>query len=119
MAEREAGKSRSEWKMGAVVIKGGNVVGKGYNRFSAKSIKVELQLGVTLYSLHAEMAAIMDSDVDLEGAAICIAGYKEKNGNKIYSRPCRHCMTMIKLCGIREVYYSTKNENIEAIFFSE
>lgn len=118
MARHEARHSRSEWKIGAVVVKGGKVIGRGYNRFSAQSNKVELKLGIVLYSLHAEMSAIMSSDTALQGAKIFVSGYKGKNGHRIYCRPCRHCMRMIQLCGIREVYYSTKSENIECVIVS-
>lgn len=94
-AKKEADRSKSEWKMGAVIVKGGKIVGRGHNRFSGKANKVELQLGVVLYSLHAEMSAIMNSSESLVGASIFVFGYKEKNGNRIYSRPCKHCMKMI------------------------
>jgi len=114
-AKKEARKGCiTEWHMGAVIVKGGKVVGRGYNRFSGKIVHFETKYNVKLFSLHAEMASILDCNENLTNAVMFVAGIK--NGNRVYCRPCKHCMKIIKHIGFKAVYYETK-EGIEAIFF--
>ena len=114
-ARKEASRSKiTEWRMGAVMVRGGKIIGKGHNRFSAIAAKFAKQYNLDLYSLHAEMACIEDCD-DVEGAVLFVAGIK-RNGRRVYCRPCKHCMKIISLLPIKAVYYETK-QGIEAIFF--
>ena len=55
----------TEWSIGAVIVKGNRIVGRGYNKFSAEVERFRLQYGFEedeLWSLHAEMAAITDAE---------------------------------------------------------
>jgi deoxycytidylate deaminase len=103
--------SLSEWSIGAVIVKGNRIVGRGYNKFSADVEKFKLQFGFSddeLWSLHAEMAAIVDAEEDLEGAVMFVNGFKSKNGNPILCKPCECCMKMLKHVPVHTVYYASR-----------
>lgn len=116
-AKKEARKSSfGPWRLGAVIVKGNRVIGKGYNKYSAQSVQIEKKYGVNnLWSLHAEMAAILDANECVAGAILFVAGVKF-NGRRVFCRPCKNCMKILRLTGIAAVYYQTK-DSVEAIFF--
>ncbi len=115
-ARKEAKKSKiTDWRIGAVMVRGGKIIGRGFNKFSAKLEQFSKKYNVDIYSLHAEMSCIESCD-DVNNTIMFIAGVK-KNGRKVYCRPCKHCMKIIKLLPIKAVYYETKN-SVEAIFLS-
>jgi deoxycytidylate deaminase len=115
-ALKEAEKSKMrDWKMGAVIVRGGKIVGRGHNKFSGEFKRIEKKYGVTLFSLHAEMEAVISCDGSLDGASMFVAGVKP-NGNKIYSRPCKNCLKIIRQLPFRTVYYQTK-VGVESIHF--
>jgi len=108
-AKRQVTKSSlGSWHMGAVIVKGKNVVGKGHNRLSGDCMYIAQRYGLdALWSLHAEMAALLDVEGSVEGATMFIAG-KKKNGRKMYCRPCENRMKVLRHTGLRAVYYETQ-----------
>jgi deoxycytidylate deaminase len=84
-------------KLGACVVKGGRVLGIGYNRYgSTKS---------TPWSRHAEMTAILSAG-DCKGAVIYVYRGHGKTGEPMLAKPCRACEEAIRLAGIKRVIYS-------------
>ena len=113
MAEIAALRSRVKiFRIGCVIVRRGKILGVGYNKHSGEIEKVEKKLGTKLFSLHAEMAAIVDSSELVRGATMYISGYK-KNGRKISScKPCPDCLKMIKMVGISRVVYEENGDVI-------
>lgn len=61
------------------------------------------------FSIHAELNAILNAgDRDLNGCSIYIFR-RDSNGDISMCRPCKACMAAIKLCGIKKIYYTTKD----------
>ena len=116
-AKKQAKKSKlCNWRIGAVIVKGNKVIGKGYNKFSGDSEYIAQKYGVkNLWSLHAEMAAILDVQGNMDGAVMFIAGVKH-NGNRVYCRPCKDCMKILKHTNLEAVCYETK-DGIEMLVF--
>jgi len=112
-AKAEAYKSKiSEWSIGAVIVKGSKVVGRGYNKTSSDVERFRMKYGFSpeqLWSLHAEMAALMDADEDLEGAVLFVSGFKSKNGNKICCKPCKACRRVLRHSRIEKVFYTDRD----------
>ncbi len=116
VARQEAKKgSVSDWHIGAVIVRGGKIISRGHNKNSGKIRKFEQLLNISLFSLHAEMSAILNCNESVEDTIMFIAGNK-KNGHKMYCRPCKHCLKIIKHMKFKAVYYETKT-NVEAIIF--
>lgn len=107
-ALKEAEKSKlSEWRIGAVIVRGGKIIGRGHNKFSGKIGPIEKKYRMKLWSLHAEMDAILDAG-NVEGATLFIAGIKE-NGNKVCCKPCKDCLKIIKQLPFKDVFYENKH----------
>lgn len=95
-------------KTAAVIVKGGKIVGRGYNLCSpegfnhGKEVKKCLRMGVpsgTGYelckSLHAEVVAVADAGIkNCQGAILYLSGH-------FY--PCWHCESLAKITGIKEI----------------
>jgi deoxycytidylate deaminase len=115
IAKEESKKSTlTDWRIGAVIVKGNKIISRGHNKLSGKMQIIEQRYNIKLWSLHAEMLAIMDCKEDINGSVLFIAGTK-MNGNAVYCRPCKHCMKMIKQFSFHAIYYLTK-DGFEAIY---
>jgi dCMP deaminase len=121
LAQIEANKSTwSEYRIGAVIVQGKKIVGSGYNRSSGKleqiinRLNLQSKVKLSVWSLHAEMDALLNAGDEAEGAVMFVSGIKI-NGNAINCRPCKICAKLIKEYGIKQVYYSTK-EGIETLY---
>jgi len=98
----------TEWQIGAVLVKNGKIVGRGHNRNSWKSERLSKQFGFPLWSLHAEMDAVLSADFG--GNILFVAGRKKKNGNLIDCKPCLKCQKVLKAFGVTTVYYQNRDE---------
>lgn len=89
--------SQMKPRVGAAVVKGGRVLGVGYNRPGATRR--------TPYSRHAELTAIVAAG-DCAGAAIYVYREHGLTGKPMLAKPCASCEEVIRLAGIRKVYYT-------------
>ena len=101
------------YKLGAVVVHKHQIISTGSNNFY-KSHPMQVELNKKRFdaqirgAIHAEVAALLPliNKVDLSNATIYI--YREhKDGTLAMSRPCKGCMSIIRECGIRKIYYTT------------
>ena len=99
--------------IGAIVVYKHQVISKGCNT-SSKTHRIQSQLNRKRFNanssgmLHAEVAALLPviNKFDLSQAVIYV--YREnKLGELAMCRPCKGCMSFIKACGIRKIYYTT------------
>jgi deoxycytidylate deaminase len=80
-------------------------VSKGFNR-----LKTHPQLHkLGYYSVHAECDAIMRAN---HGDTLIVVRVL-KNGKLACAKPCEKCLTFAKSYGIKKVYYSNWDGNIE------
>lgn len=102
-------------KMGAVIFdKRYRLVSVSCN-FLFKTHPVYTRLNA-LKTLHAEAGAILKihNKVDLKGLSVLI--YRQlKDGTLANAKPCPGCMKLIKLYGIKKVYYTNENRVWEEI----
>lgn len=95
--------SKLQHRHGAVIVKHGKIIGRGYNkirhhRFSRYYPYKE--------ACHAESAAIMDSDTDSTGSVMYIARIN-RQGIMRNSMPCGCCRNLLSDMGIKRVVYTT------------
>ena len=99
-------------KIGAVIVKNGDVVSVGFNREKTHPIQKKYNVYRGFSNgpkdfIHAEMAAIIKArHLDLRGASIYVSR-KAVNGGMAICRPCPACMRAIIKHGIRKVFYTT------------
>lgn len=96
-------------QVGALIVKGDNVIAIGYNgTISGFHNVCELQDGTTRHDvLHAESNAI----------AKCAKSSNSSDGATLYTTlsPCFECAKIIIQSGIKEVYYLEQYRNIDGL----
>lgn len=103
IAKLEAIKSIMNQKHGAVIFKGQEILGRGYN-YNFGQIIFHGK-----YSVHAEVDAILNAGKmkkDIKGSNILVIRIS-KNGMYMNSKPCKNCTNFILENGICNIYYST------------
>lgn len=108
-----ATKSNARNTHGAVIVKGGRVVGTGYNRNRNHPMIVSPEHIKTNCSIHAEESAIRDAGYDVKNAVIYVARVS-KSGEDRDSKPCPRCSNLISQSGIKRIVYTTQagRENV-------
>lgn len=103
-----ATKSTARNTHGAVVVKGGRVLGTGWNKNRNHPMIVSPEHIKTDCSFHAEEVAIREAGEDnIKGAIIYVARVS-RNGYDRDSKPCSKCATLIKKAGIKRVIFTTE-----------
>ena len=104
-----ASKSEARQKHGAIVVKGGSVLGTGYNKDRNHPDNVSPEHIKTHCSVHAEVEAIRDAGWNVKGAVLYVARVN-RFGEDRYSKPCDRCTVVIEETQIKKVIY-TGSEN--------
>jgi deoxycytidylate deaminase len=102
-----ATKSNARNNHGAVVVKGGSVLGIGWNKYRNNSTIVSPEHIKTDCSRCAEGVAIKDAGPRAKGAVIYVARVN-RHGEDRYSRPCPRCEILIKQVQIKRVIFTTE-----------
>ena len=111
LAEKQALRSLHEFRHGAILVKDGQIIGSGFNKYSNHIPKNARGRS----SLHAEEAAIkkLVSSKSCENArmyVVRVASYGLAN-----SKPCARCQNLMKNFGVKQCVYSTQ-DGIEKMF---
>jgi pyrimidine deaminase RibD-like protein len=89
-----------KWPLGAVIVKGGAVMGIGWYKLRNRPTVV------AGCSEHAEQAALRRArKSDLNGATIFVARVG-KGGEPRVARPCSECENALRAAGIKKVVYT-------------
>lgn len=95
-------------KHGAVVVKGGRVIGTGFNKNRNSPLVVSENHIKTHCSEHAEVNAIKDASYNVKNAVIYVARVN-KHGKDRNSKPCDKCFEIISKLGIKKIIYTVEN----------
>jgi deoxycytidylate deaminase len=107
-ASNESSRSRTtNWRLGAIVVRSGKIIARGHNRPSAKAESIGKKLGVPLWTLHAEMDALIRCD-ETSGAYLFVAGRKA-NGSRIHAKPCVKCRAFMEGMGLLGVFWQGRD----------
>ena len=101
IAQSESRKSVERFQMGACIIKGKRILGKGYNQS-----KSHPKGSGKYHHIHAETAAILSAikaGYDLTRSTI----YIYRKGSRL-AKPCRHCEMFINEVGISSIVYTQR-----------
>lgn len=98
--------SSANQRHGAVIYKGGSVLSLGVNTVPNDHLSTGEFTGRP--NTHAETQAIRacSPDVDLTNTTLYVARVN-KNGIRMFSKPCKTCQEAIDLAGIKKVIYTT------------
>jgi deoxycytidylate deaminase len=106
-----ATKSLAKNTHGAIVVKGGRVIGTGYNKNRNNPHFVSPEHIKTDCSVHAERSAIKDAGYDVKNAVIYIARVN-RHGEDRDSKPCSRCLRLIEESGIKRIIYTTQSRRV-------
>lgn len=104
-----ATKSTARNTHGAVVVKGGRVLGTGWNRDRNSPTIIDPDRIKHDCSYHAEEVAIREAGSNLKGAVIYVARVN-RQGKDRDSKPCVKCSSLIEDAGIKRVIYTSEKE---------
>lgn len=103
-------------KLGAVLVSGHRIIASGCNS-NVKTYPIQAKLDKDYFGedclgkRHAETDVLLPfvrRHVNLSSATLYV--YRElKNGDIAMARPCPRCMRLIRMCGIRDIVYSTSD----------
>lgn len=102
-----AKKSKARNTHGAVIVKGGRVLGTGWNRDRNSPTIIDPDRIKQDCSYHAEEVAIREAGSNLKGAVIYVARVN-RQGKDRDSLPCEKCSDLIKEAGIKRVIYTSE-----------
>lgn len=100
-----AERSVANKKHGAVVVKGGRVLGTGFNKDRTHPLTMSPEHIKSDSSYHAEEVAIRESGKDVRGAIIYVARVNNQGVDR-NSKPCPKCQSLIEERGIKRVIYT-------------
>lgn len=100
-----ATKSEARQKHGAVIVRGGSVIGTGFNKDRNHPDNVSPEHIKTHCSVHAEVEAIRDAGWKVKGAILYVARVN-RFGNDRDSKPCDRCKVVIEETEIKKVIYT-------------
>lgn len=92
-----------KYKLGAVLVKNGNIISVGFNKIKFNS-KYSFPMKETI---HAEMACLKTSGKDYLKNAIVFVYREDSRGNPALAKPCYNCLSRLKKFGVKRIYYST------------
>lgn len=113
MASKIALKSAyKQHRLGAVVVKGGNILSTGYNQLRPSRL-------IGTATLHAEAAAILEllknqRQHEAIGAVIYVSRWT-RGGRIGLAKPCDKCMDLLRSVGISTVYFTTDDQVTEKL----
>ena len=100
-----ASKSEARQRHGAVIVKGGSVIGTGFNKDRNHPDNVSPEHIKAHCSVHAETEAIRDAGWNVRGAVLYVARVNAY-GEDRYSKPCDRCTVIIEETQIKKVIYT-------------
>lgn|SRR5574343_206975 len=112
-AKREALKSEyKQHRVGAVIVKGGNILSTGFNKLRPTAI-------LKTPTLHAEAAAILKllkdgRQADLLGADLYVSRWT-RGGRVSMAKPCTACTDLCLSVGIRRVHFTNEMGAVETM----
>jgi len=109
-----AAKSAANKKHGAVIVKSGRVLGRGYNKDTNDPMRVSPEHIKTHCSRHAEIEAIRDANWNVDGATLYVARVN-RQGQDRNSKPCKYCEIVIKETNIKKVIHTGMVNHVNLI----
>lgn len=110
-----------EYRLCALIIKGGKIVSIGFNNNKYHSIIDKYNNKDYPITLHAEMNAILKArakGINIKGSKMLVLRLLS-DGSVAIAKPCEVCQRIIKDYGIKRVKYTINNNNIGLLKVSE
>ena len=103
LAKKEALKSKYVMRVGAIIVRKGTVVGRGFNQLRHTS-----KAKTAWPSVHAEVAAILSTSKRLLKKSTIYVYRIKKDGTQGLSKPCAYSTAMILFLSLKTIVYTTE-----------
>lgn len=104
LAITESHKSACKQRHGAVVTKGGDVVGKSYN--VTRNQHDTMEIDKADYTIHAEIAALKNVNPEnVRGSTVYVARIN-KAGLPMLSKPCTSCLNTLNELQVKRIVHT-------------
>jgi len=102
-ARQESLKSSYKYRLGAVLVRKGKIISRGYNKISHNPLKFFRKWD---NSIHAEIDCIIKAPYEMvEGSTLYI--FRElKTGELAMARPCEFCLAYIHYRKLKKIVYT-------------
>ena len=100
-----AAKSSAKKKHGAVIVRGGRVLGTGFNKNKNHPNQISPEHIRMHASRHAEIEAIRDAGWNVRNAVLYVARVNNQGIDRD-SQPCLSCSAVINEVGIKKIVYT-------------
>ena len=111
---KEAQKSEHKYLIGAVIFKKNSIISRGHNYSNKAAKHLHPRFQNWKNSIHAEHDAILKARTNLKGLGMLVLRINNKGELKI-AKPCEYCQSYINHVGIKDVYYSNANGDLEEL----
>lgn len=108
---------QEQWKLGAVIAKGGRIVASGVNKTGRNNMRTLIGREDLEHwdSLHAEINALKSVQFqDVSGMDMYVARVR-RDGEFALALPCASCYTALQAKGIRRVYFTDSYHGVGKI----
>ena len=105
-AMRAAGDSEGGYRLGAVAVRGGSLLGRGTNRHRNNPLMMP-ELDREAWSVHAEQACLRGVKPGRARGATLYVARLSPSGKARLARPCRACASVARAAGVTKVVYTT------------
>lgn len=106
LAKKLCEKANHEFRLACVLVKGNRVVNVGWNNGRKSHPKSRSWNNL----IHAEFAALIGSCFDDTNGSDAYVYRLRNDGTSGMARPCGECERILRIAGIKRVYYSTTNQ---------
>lgn len=92
---------------GAVLVKGGNIISRGYNK-PKRNIFIDIHAYHDGCNIHSELDCILKArrKRNLKGCKMYVARMRKDTKKPAMSKPCQMCEKVLKEYGIKRVYFT-------------
>lgn len=103
-----------QYRMCALLVKGGRIIKIGLNRNIPAQAKTDYY--PEYCQVHAETDCLVGVEREtLEGATLYIAG-RTRTNSVLLSKPCRHCQNFLRQFPLKAVFYQTSEGKSEPYY---
>lgn len=117
IAAKIAGMSKCNHRLGAVLVRGGSVLGVGVNKLKTDPLIDRLSkrwIGHPVRGLHAEMDCVSELSLEQTKNTTLYVVRVLKRGLGL-AKPCRMCQAYLTGCGVKRVKYSVDSDKFETM----
>lgn len=101
---------------GAVLVKGGNIISRGYNK-PKRNVFIDIHAYHEGCNIHSELDCVLKArrKMNLRGCKMYVARMRKDTKRPAMSKPCPMCQRVLKHYGIKRVYFTACESSVSSL----